>query len=145
MAKEKKTAGQPTKYREEHCKQIVAFFDVAPWETKNRKRVYKRMPTLEGFAKVIGICISTLDNWVNDKHASFQPEFLAAYKKALLFRKQWLIDVGLSGLAPANSFKFVAVNLTDMRDKQETVHDVSEGLKGLMKELDGKTKGLPEC
>lgn len=136
----KNKAGQPTKYKPAFCEEIVAFFDVEPWEsqrieyygdegeitkTEQGKRQYKRMPTLEGFAKAIGVCISTVDNWTNKEHASFQQEFLGAYNKALTYRKNWLIDVGLSGLAPANSFKFVAVNCTDMRDKQETVHNVT--------------------
>lgn len=153
--------GQPTKYKPEHCQAIIRFFDVEPWDTLKTKeynadgelvneidtgkRQYQRMPTIEGFAKSIEVCISTVDNWTNEKHDSFQPEFLVAYNKALTYRKGWLIDVGLSGLAPANSFKFVAVNCTDMRDKNETTHGVSKELTTVLRLINGSTKGkLPQ-
>jgi hypothetical protein len=150
----KKTAGQPTKYKPEHCAAIIAFFDVEPWETEKidvlgdngevvrqeeGKRRYRRMPTMEGFAKSISICIHTVYNWVNPKHDSYQEEFLHSYNKALTYRKNWLVDVGLSGLAPANSFKFVAVNITDMRDKNEIKHDGSDSfIEALSKATHGK-------
>ena len=129
-------AGQPTKYKPEFCQAIIEYFDVEPWETpkieyyehgkvvriEEGKRQYRIMPSLLRFAKSIKVCYATIYNWVDPKHASFQPKFLDAYNTALEIRKEWLINVGLSGLAPANSFKFVAVNLTDMRDKQDVEH-----------------------
>lgn len=132
--KGKRKAGQPTKYKPAHCQALIDFFDVEPWEqqkiehfddegrvikTEEGKRVYRRMPTLRGFAKHIKTCIATVYNWLDQDHASYQPKFLDSYNIAREYRTDWLIDVGLSGLAPANSFKFVAVNCTDMRDKQE--------------------------
>ncbi len=132
--KGKRKRGQPTKYKPAHCQALIDFFDVEPWEqqtikhyntdgelTKEEdgKRVYRRMPTIRAFAKHIKVCIASVYNWLDKDHASYQPGFLDSYNIAREYRKDWLIDVGLSGLAPANSFKFVAVNCTDMRDKQE--------------------------
>lgn len=56
-------------------------------------------------------------NWLNEKHGSFQQEFLDAFTCAREIRKDWLIDLGLSGLTPPASFKFVAINVTEMRDQ----------------------------
>ena len=141
--KECKPGGQPTKYSPEMCQGVIDFFDVLPWKVKNGKRQYQRMPSLIGYAKSINVCYNTIYNWIDAKHGSFQPEFLLSYNKAKRCRKQWLIDVGLSGLAPANSFKFVAVNCTDMRDKQETEHSGEVGLTGLLASLDGNSRGIP--
>ena len=152
-AKKRKHAGQPTKYRRAHCQALIDFFDVEPWEsqkiehfdedgaitkTEDGKRVYRRMPTIEGFAKTITVCIATVYNWLDKEHASFQPKFLESYNRAREYRKNWLVDVGLSGLAPANSFKFVAVNCTDMRDKNETEHS---GSKSFIEALSGAVSG----
>ena len=135
--------GQPTKYKEEHCQALISYFDAEPWKMVNGKRQYQRMPTITRFAKIISVAISTVYNWKDKDHDSFQPNFLEAYNKAKILRKEWLIDVGLSGLAPANSFKFVAVNCTDMRDKNETEHGLTGEVAELLKEMDGMTKGLP--
>jgi len=120
--KSKHAVGRSTKYKPEFCDKLIKYFDAEPWKIVEGKRAYRRMPTIEGFAKRIKVCISTIYNWIDKDHASFQPEFLDAYNKAKQLRKNWLIDVGLSGLSPANSFKFVAVNCTDMRDKVQEEH-----------------------
>lgn len=144
--KEKHAGGRPTKYKAEYCEQLLQHFDIEPWEereiphykTVEGERVvawtdYKimpvRMPTLRGFAKIIGLGISTLYDWINKEHASFVQEFSDAFTYARDIRKEWLIDVGLSGTAPPASFKFVAVNCTDMRDKTETEHSGSIEMK----------------
>jgi len=149
MAKEKakrkynytKKTGRPSRYKERFCQDIIKFFDVEPWETprterrdgdgnvsiEEGKRQYRRMPSLLGFAKSVGVDYVTVYRWVDEKGDQFHPEFCKAYNVAMKLRKQWLIDVGLSGLAPANSFKFVAVNCSDMRDKHE--HDVKSEIK----------------
>ena len=111
--------GQPTKYKPEFCDKLIKYFDIEPWEIVGDKRVYRRMPSLTRFAKKIKVGLTSIYNWSDKNHDSFQPEFLKACNRAKQIRKEWLIDVGLSGLAPANSFKFVAVNCTDMKDKQE--------------------------
>ena len=157
MAKNKEKydhAGQPTKYKPEYCQGIIDFFDVEPWETEeiehfkdgevtwiDKKRVQRRMPSLYKFSKSIKVAYRTVYNWVDSQHDSFQAEFLQALNTAKLIRKEWLIDVGLSGSAPSNSFKFVAVNCTDMRDKQEQKHGITEELSNLLGLIDGSSKG----
>lgn len=137
-----KKPGQPTAYKPEYCQKLIAFFDKKPWLLVNGKRQYQRMPSVNGFSKSINVCTSTIYNWRTKDHDSFHNEFLVAWNKAQSLRKDWLIDVGLSGLAPANSFKFVAVNCTDMRDKQETEHGVSDALSELLEQIGSNGKGL---
>ena len=134
---EKKHAGgRPTKYKPTFCDGLIKFFDIEPWEEreidhfKNGEVVWTdikilpvRMPTLRGFAKSIKVGIRTVYGWIDAKCSSYQEEFSHAFTYAKDIRKDWLVDVGLSGTAPPASFKFVAVNVTDMRDKQE--HELS--------------------
>lgn len=130
--KPKHAGGRPSKYKPEFCNKLIELFDIEPWEEReiphykdgevawtDIKRLPARMPTLRKFAKEIKVCISTVYGWLDSKHDSFQKEFLYAFTCAKEIRKDWLIDVGLSGGAPPASFKFVAVNVTDMTDKQD--------------------------
>ncbi len=125
--------GRPTKYKPAYCQALIDFFDIEPWEEReiphykggevvwtDIKILPVRMPTLRGFAKKIKVGIATIYDWLNEKHGSYRKDFSGAFTCAKDIRKDWLIDLGLSGGAPPLSFKFVAVNVTDMRDKKET-------------------------
>ena len=143
--KKKHAGGAPTKYKSEYCDKLIEHFDVEPWEEReiphykaskkggkiiswtDIKILPRRMPTLRGFAKKIGVGISTVYDWTNKNHPSFQEKFSDAFTCAKEIRKEWLIDVGLSGNAPPASFKFVAVNCTDMRDKTESAITGEDG------------------
>lgn len=129
----KKKVGRPTKYKPTYCQALIDFFDIEPWEEReiphykggevtwtDIKVLPVRMPTLRGFAKHMGVGISTVYRWLDEQDGAYQSAFRDAFTCASAIRKDWLIDVGLSGSAPPASFKFVAVNVTDMRDKQET-------------------------
>lgn len=143
--------GRPTKYKPEYAKKIIAFFDVEPYEDielphyfndeehrvkwTDFKRVAVRLPTLRDFAKLIKVPISTIYDWLNKDHSSFQKKFSDAFMHAKEIRKDFLIQNALQGLYPPLTFKFVAVNLTDMRDKTDVAFGdlniyVNEKFKG---------------
>lgn len=141
--------GRPTNYKPEFCDKLIEFFDIEPWEEReiphyktvkgeqqlvwtDIKILPVRMPTLRGFAKSIEVGIRTVYEWIDEKSGSYQEEFSHAFTQAKEIRTDWLTDVGLSGSAPPASFKFVAVNVTDMRDKQEVQH--SFDWRGLAKD-----------
>jgi len=150
--------GRPTKYKPKHCDMLIEFFDIEPWEErkiehfKNGQLAWTdikilpiRMPTLRGFAKSIDTAISAVYRWLDEKEPCYHKEFRDAFTCAREIRKDWLIDVGLSGSAPPASFKFVAVNVTDMRDRQETEHKLSKETASLLGLIDGSSKGkLPD-
>lgn len=132
---------RPTKYKPEYAKKLIKFFDVEPYEDMelphyfndkdhrlkwtDYKRVATKLPTLRDFAKSINVPISTIYDWLSEKHASFQKKFSDAFTHAKEIRKDFLIQNALQGLYPPLTFKFVAVNMTDMRDK--TDKDVNIG------------------
>jgi len=135
LAEGKDLGGRPTNYKPEYCDALIAFFDVEPYEDVeikhykdgkvswiDTKRMQNKLPTLTGFAKTIGVSWRTLYDWLNKEHSSFQPEFSQAFTYAQELRKDFLIQNGLEGLIPPVTFKFVAVNMTDMRDKQQIEH-----------------------
>ncbi len=149
-AKPKKT-GRPTKYRAKFCQALIDFFDIEPWEEReiphykagdvswtDIKLLPVRMPTLRKFAKDIGVAFQNVYKWV-DKHEEFRDAFTQAKK----IRKEWLIDGGLSGVFHPASFKFVAINVTDMTDKHEQVLGVTDALSELLKEIGGSGLGIP--
>lgn len=132
----KNKVGRPSKYKPEYCQAIIDFFDVEPYEEREIEHMDKRgnvtwvdikrmanpLPTLRNFAKHIGCGVSTLMDWVDPKHASYHPEFSEAYKRAKRIRKWFLVENGLNGCHNPLYAKFVAVNMTDMSDKQQVEH-----------------------
>ncbi len=134
--------GRPTKYYPEICQELIDWFDQEPYEDieiphykngevswNDKKRVPRQLPTLRNFARSKKICISTIYNWIDEKHDSFHPEFLEAYSKCVKSgQKEFLIQNGLAGCWNPLFTKFVAVNMTDLTDKQEIDH-TSKGEK----------------
>lgn len=127
--------GRPTKYKKVFCDKLIAFFDIEPWQEReiphykagmvvwtDIKILPVRMPTLRRFAKSINVGIRTLYDWLDSSHRSFKEDFSHAFTHAQEIRKDWLIDAAISGAVPPASFKFIAVNVTDMRDRQDFEH-----------------------
>jgi len=77
-------AGQPTKYEEEYCKEIV------DWFTKSND--WSTCPTFEKYSVCTDVATSTLRLWKNE-----HPEFSAAYRKCKNIQKSIMIEAGLSG------------------------------------------------
>jgi len=83
------------------------------------------MPILRKFAKKIDVCVFRVYCWINEKSPTYHKEFSDAFACAKEIRKDWLIDLGLSGMTPPASFKFIAINVTDMVDTQKIDQSVT--------------------
>lgn len=127
--KSKRGVGRPTKYKPEYCQALIDFFDVEPYEERqiqhykngdvswsDYKRFPNRIPTLRKFAKSINVNYTTVYEWI-EKHK----EFSNAFTHAKEIRKWFIIENGLEGLYNPAFAKFVAVNVTDMRDNQVNI------------------------
>jgi hypothetical protein len=132
--------GRPTKYKKEYCKEIIEFYSCEPFEDidlphydndgvtvkwTDKKRMANKLPTMVQFAKHIKCGVSTVYDWLDPDHASYQKEFSDTYIHAKRLQKDVLIQNGLLGLYNPAFAKFVAVNFTTMRDKQDTESQIT--------------------
>ena len=99
---------------------MIEWFDQEPWETVNGKRLPRKLPTLIAFARDKNIGLSTIYDWMNPKHASFQKEFSETFTRRVKSAQQEvLVQNALQGLYNPVFAKFLAINITEMRDKRD--------------------------
>lgn len=127
--------GRLTKYKKTYCKQIVDFFNREPYEIvtsideetgaeialtdRNGNPVMKpcKLPTIEGFARIIGVHRDTINEWQR-----VHEDFNQALQQAKDMQKDILIQNGLIGAYEKTVMIFVAKNCTDMTDAKEHTH-----------------------
>jgi len=130
MAKKKKPEGyvfgRPTLYKPQYVQEIIEHFDKPLYQKKIK--IVQRMgvavevevevpnsfPTFEGFATKIRTTHRTLVTWT-EKH----PDFLHAYALCKGIQKSFLIEHGLIGGYNPGFAKFLAINVSDLKDVQE--------------------------
>lgn len=117
--------GRPTKYNPQLCQKLVDFFNrpatidkIKTYQTKAGTtieepfQVVNILPTFERFAFENGMTVQV----IYDYEKKF-PEFKHSFTQAKELQKDFIIQNGFSGLANPVFGKFVAINLTDMRDQ----------------------------
>jgi len=133
MSEEKDLGGRPTKYEDRFCQLMIDYFNKETYKVvllENKKGIEEPheipspLPTFEGFATSIGICKKTLLNWTVE-----HKEFLHAYELCKDYQKEILIQNGLMGNYNCLFAKFVAINATDMKEKQEIEHSGDINIK----------------
>lgn len=118
MATKKKTTrkgqgvggGQPTKYREEYCEQMIEFFSKPSYEGKKKNnedvKVAKEFPTFVRFAHKIGVDRDTLLEW-----KKVHPKFSCAYKTCEDLQDSCIMENALHNrYNPAFSMFFLKCN-----------------------------------
>ena len=107
---------------------IIEFFSGEPYEEiteineegkeiKTGKRRPNDLPLIQNFAKKIGVCVDTLNEWTR-RH----PEFSDSYKKARELQEAfWVTNSLYGGYSPAFTI-FAGKNMFGWRDKQEVAH-----------------------
>ena len=145
--------GRPTKYDEKYVDALIEYFETfvdEPFtkevmrsektffdeergggmksERVEYKFVSKRLPTLFGFARKIGVNYTTVYRWAHerlgkepeegerDRRPYRYPEFCNAYKSRILYQTEFLTAVGLGGIAPPAAYVFTAKNILNWRD-----------------------------
>ena len=148
---EKNPGGRPTKYRARFCQEIIDFFDVEPVEktvktitTKSgtviEEEVYLpvTLPTVEGFARKLGVCVDTLHEW-----RSVHPEFSDAFKRAKELQKDIWQQNSLLGLYNPKFTEFFGINIMGWNNNRGVLknehsgevkhtHDLSSDLKSVI-------------
>lgn len=148
--------GRPTKYDEKYVDDLIVFFENFVDEPFTKeiireeksfydadhgggvkssnveyKFVSKRLPTLFGFARKIGVDYTTVYRWANgrdgkqpakgdpDRRPYKYPEFRKAYNMHVAYQTEFLTAIGLGGIAPAAAYVFTAKNVLGWRDAMD--------------------------
>lgn len=116
--------GRPSLYDPKYVHEIIEHFSVPVFTTEVMNGKVQKfpnpLPTFSGFARKIHVEHETLHNWCKEHR-----DFFVAYNQAKELQKEWLINLGMSGLAPPASFIFVSKNVTDMKDQRDV--DLTSG------------------
>ena len=122
--------GRPSSYLPEYCDKVDEYLETRQDEeydwTKSESsgkvdseswehRIKVRIPTMDGFARFIGVPRRTLFDW-KDEHE----EFSHSLEKILIEQKERLISYGLSGDYNPTIAKLILASNHDMRDKVDT-------------------------
>ena len=126
--------GRPTKYKPRFCKDIIDYFDQPITKEVVSKRIIKKngeeevetkivpndLPTMEGFACMVGVHTDTLQEWKH-KHKQFS----VAYGQAKQMQMNiWQTNSFSGGYNPQFTI-FAGKNIFGWRDKSET--DITSG------------------
>lgn len=135
--KKSKPIGRPSKYKDKFVQEMERFFSQEPYEVMYEEHYFqngdlkfkkphivpRKLPTIEEFARYIGVSYVTVYDWVDEGSERYKPEFSKAFTCARRTQKNYIIQGGLAGSYNPIFAKFVAMNLTDMRDKVELPTD----------------------
>lgn len=120
----------PSKFKEEYCEKLIAFFTDAKPEviyeefynsdgTLKGKRpvqvIPAKLPTFEGFAFEIGVTVNTLLNWCEKF-----PHFASAYARAAEKQKEILLINGTNKQYDGNFAKFLLMNNHGMSEQTKS-------------------------
>lgn len=118
MAKE----GRPTKYSQEILKKVEDFLLLHQDEEVEKEKkegwvTYStkvKLPTIEGFARYIGVNKSTLYEWESN-----YPEFSNALEEIRVEQKERLINMGLAGEYNSTIAKLILSSNHGMSDRTD--------------------------
>lgn len=125
----KNYVGRPTAYKPEYCQDMIDYFAKAErfvelqasrtvggpaGNTEKYIKIPAKMPTFSRYADKIGVHDDTLNSWCEE-----YKEFFGAYSKCKELQKDWLVEIGNSGIGSTPFVIFLTKNVTDMRDKVE--------------------------
>ena len=109
------------------------------WKKSEVRKICAELPTIQGFARSIGIPSTTVKTWAKDHE-----EFGEAMQRAKDIQYQLLVDRGLTRQYDGAAFAFVAKNITDMRDVQTLAGDPDAPLSTRLVLVDaGSPQALP--
>lgn len=129
---------RPTDYTDEMPQKLMDHFSIPLYKevieeiasggrvVQVKKLKANSMPTFERFAVNIGVTHNTLRNW-----GAAHPEFLSAYNACKDIQKEFIVEHGMNNNYNAGFAKFVAINVTDFKDRVE--HDISDEAKNTLK------------
>lgn len=127
-------AGRPSEYKEEYISKIDEYLNLHQ-DYLIEDKIKVKLPTIEGFAKYIGVNKTTLYYW-----ESSYPSFSNALDKIRTEQKERLINSGLSGDYNSTIAKLILSANHGMSEKTEQdITTKGQALAPLLvKFIDGK-------
>lgn len=127
-----KEMGAPTKYTEDHIEEIERYLEACRDEDlqivkqRNEEKGYEsydnrlvvKLPTVEGFARHIGVNKTSLYEW-----AKLYPNFSNALERIVDEQKERLINCGLAGTYQPVIVKLMLSSNHGMREKSDVTTD----------------------
>jgi len=126
MVEQKNLGGRPSVYNEELQKKADDYLDFPLFETISKEVVVKdqiqvinierpnSIPTVAGLALHLGISRETVYAWAKDTKKS---QFSDTFNRLKAKQHEFLVYHGLTRGYDSSFAKFMAVNVTDLRDK----------------------------
>lgn len=144
--KEKNPEGRPHGFTKELKEKALAYVNQPLFETYSKEVIVKdsiQVINLErpvwisvaGLAIELDVHRSTIYNWANKKHKSFNQEFFDIFEKLQRLQELLLEYHGATRGYDSGFAKFLASNLTKYKEKVETTHNISEDVKRLVVNL----------
>ena len=134
--KPKHPGGRPTDYKPSYCQELIDFFDIPHYTTKEvittgkngfekveYVEVPNSLPHLIHFAKKIGVTYETIRAW-----GKKYPEFSASLKYVKRLNEAMLMDNALKGLYNPTFSIFTAKNKYGWRDEQHIKGSFTQNL-----------------
>jgi hypothetical protein len=135
VAKKKKAVGRPTKYKPANVAKVEEYIKSCLTLEEGKER---EIPTRAGLSMLFNVSLATIDTW-----GKMHPEFLVALGRVKMSQQQQLINRCLNGTGNSTIGKMLLSANHGLHERNETEHDVSDDLADLMKEIGGKSAGLP--
>ncbi|WP_192258642.1 terminase small subunit-like protein [Mesorhizobium caraganae] len=122
------TAGRPTDYKPTYAEEIL--------------QLMAEGLSLAAAAAELGFHRQRVYEW-EERHPEFADTIKLARSKRQLFLERRLLKADQGPVVTSTIFALKNAAGEDWREKQEVQHDVSDGLADLLREIDGKTRGIP--
>lgn len=113
--------GRPSKYNDDMPQKLIDFFNRDLFVEIEGKKYPNKLPTIERYCFEIGITTKTFYVWLKK-----YPALSSAFSSAKQLQKDQIIQLGLMGFYKEGFAKFVALNVTDMKDRIDNQVDISK-------------------
>lgn len=114
----RKGEGRPSEYKPEYEQRVDDYLDENQDEILENGKIDVRLPTIEGFARSLGVNKTSLYEW-EKKH----PKFSNALDKIRVEQQERLLNRGLSGDYNSTIAKLVLSANHGMREKSDMTTD----------------------
>lgn len=132
----KKANGRPTKYKATYPERVDKYIAKCLKLEEGKERV---LPTRADISLLFNVSLVTIDAWVKN-----HPEFLYALDRVKMSQQSQLVNRCMNGTGNATIGKMLLSANHGMHERTDSNLTGEVGITGLLKALDGQSRGLPK-